>query len=803
MKEKISLVVFLFCLSFIPTVALAQFSVVKGTVTDEKTADPLPFVNIGVKGQSTGTFSDSKGAYHLELPKGDYDLFISSVGYEKMEKHIHLDGIKTYILDLNLTTLSQELSTVVVSASKYAQKIQESISSIEVIKAKSIEIGNLSGADKVIDKVPGITIVNNEPQIRAGSGFSSGLGSRVMVMVDEIPLLRGDAGRPDWALLPIDDVDQIEVVKGASSVVFGSSAINGAINVRTAWPKDEPVTKVNTFVGGYSKPERKYATPWTGMNPLVYGITLTHAQKIDNIDLTGGVSYYKDQGYIGGTPEGKVADTIFNKGQFDNRVKFYFNSRVRSKKVEGLSYGLNGNFMFQENAETYFWYDADTNLYRSFPGSLSRFKSFTFYIDPFIKYYAKNGNVHSFKNRIYYLNSAGLYNQSSLSVTVFNEYQFTHRFSKAGDLMLVTGIMNIYSYAYGKVFSGKLAADGTTNLGENGTYTAENFAVYAQLEKKFFDRLSVLFGGRYEYYHLTDLTESKPIFRAGLNFQAAKATYLRLSAGQGYRVPSIGERYITTTSGNFGFYPNPDLAPESSLTYELGFKQLFRFGQFAGMFDVAGFYENYENYVEFNFGYWGLNPNPSKDVGFKFFNTGPARIYGIDASIGGEGDLAKNLNLSAMVGYTYSIPEALDPNYVFYVDPNNAANSLTYLTTSTDTNGHVLKYRVQTLLKAEVQITWKRFATGFGGRYYGYMKNIDKFFYEILDGQMFGVKTGIKKYREEHHSGTFILDYRVSYAMKSFKFSVIVNNLMNTEFSLRPLTVEPPRMTQLQVVYKI
>ena len=803
MKQTLSLFIFFFSLLILPLITKAQFSVLKGKVTDEKTTDPLPYVNIGVKGQPTGTFSDSNGAYRLELPKGEYDLFISSVGYEKMETHIHLDGKKTYILDIHLSNISQELNTVVVSASKYAQKIQESISSIEVIKGKSIEIGNLPSADKVIDKMPGITIVNNEPQIRAGSGFSSGLGSRVMVMVDEIPLLRGDAGRPDWALLPIDDVDQIEVVKGASSVVFGSSAINGAINVRTAWPKDEPVTRIITFLGAYSKPERTYATPWTGMNPLVYGITLTHSQKIDNIDLTGGISYYKDQGYVGGTPEGKVADTIFNKGQYNNRVKFYFNTRVRSKKIEGLSYGLNGNFMFQENSETYFWYDADTNLYRSYPGSLSRIKTFTFYVDPFIKYYAKNGDVHSLKNRIYYLNTDGLYNQTSLSVTVFNEYQFTHKFKKAGDLMLVTGVMNIYSYAFGKVFSGKLAPNGTPTMGENGTYTAENFAVYAQLEKKFFKRLSVLVGGRYEYYHLADMTENKPIFRAGLNFQAAKASYIRLSAGQGYRVPSIGERYITTTSGNFGFYPNPLLAPESSTSYELGFKQLFKFGKFAGMFDIAGFYENYDNYVEFNFGYWGLNPNPVKDVGFKFFNTGPARIYGIDASIAGEGDLMKNLNLSVMVGYTYSVPQALDPNYVFYVNPNNKKNSLTYLTTSSDTTGHILKYRVQSLLKADVQVTWKRFSTGFGGRYYGYMKNIDKFFYEILDGQMFGVKTGIKKYREEHNTGTFIVDYRVSYALKSFKFSVIVNNLMNTEFSLRPLTVEPPRMTQLQVIYNI
>ncbi len=46
----------------------AQVSVIRGRVTDDKTSEPLPYVNIGVKGQTTGTFSDSNGSYHLELP---------------------------------------------------------------------------------------------------------------------------------------------------------------------------------------------------------------------------------------------------------------------------------------------------------------------------------------------------------------------------------------------------------------------------------------------------------------------------------------------------------------------------------------------------------------------------------------------------------------------------------------------------------------------------------------------------------------------------------------------------------------
>jgi outer membrane receptor for monomeric catechols len=221
----------------------AQTTEIRGTIIDSKTSDPLPFVNIGIQGQSRGTFSDSNGDYHLDLTKGKYTFFFSSVGYDRLEKEVTIDGEKVIMINISLNPVSQELNTVVVSGSKYAQKIQESTSSIEVMKAKSIEISNIPTVDKAVDKIPGVAIVNSEPQIRGGSGFSSGLGSRVMIMVDEIPLLRGDAGRPNWDLLPIDDIDQIEVVKGASSVVYGSSAINGAINVRTAWPKRDPGTK--------------------------------------------------------------------------------------------------------------------------------------------------------------------------------------------------------------------------------------------------------------------------------------------------------------------------------------------------------------------------------------------------------------------------------------------------------------------------------------------------------------------------------------------------------------------------------
>jgi outer membrane receptor protein involved in Fe transport len=596
-------------------------------------------------------------------------------------------------------------------------------------------------------------------------------------------------------------------VKGASSVVYGSSAITGVINIRTAYPKDKPETKINSFVGIYSKPEREYATPWTGTNPLLYGLSLSHLQKADNLDLGFGINLYNDQGYIHGTPynvHDKVADSVFNKGVYTKRGKVYFNTRVRNKKIDGLAYGINGNFMYNDNSETFFWYDSDTNLYRSYPGALSHFKQFSFFVDPYIKYFNDNGNSHSLKNRIYYGNTDANNDQSNRFVTVYNEYQHTHKFRKLGDMMLVVGIASTYSHSYGKAFSGILAADGTTTANKNGEFTSENLGVYAQVEKQFFKRLTLLLGGRWEYYHIADLTENKPIFRAGLNLQAARGTFFRFSVGQGYRAPSIGERYITTNSSGFGFYPNPNLASETCLSYELGGKQLYKIGKFYGIADVSGFLEYYNNYVEFSFGPWGSSNQTMQNLGFKFLNSGPARIYGIDASLAGQGKLLQNFELSVLIGYTYTVPEILDRYHVFYTQYfNNHHDSVQYCYANTASDSsNTLKYRIQALFKSDVEFTFKkRISLGFTGRYYGYMKSIDSFFYSKLIEQR--MHSGISKYREENHDGNFIVDLRLSYYFRDFKFSLIVNNFFNTEYSLRPVTIESPRTTSLQVLLHI
>ena len=158
-----------------------------------------------------------------------------------------------------------------------------------------------------------------------------------------------------------------------------------------------------------------------------------------------------------------------------------------------------------------------------------------------------------------------------------------------------------------------------------------------------------------------------------------------------------------------------------------------------------------------------------------------------------------------MLGYTYSVPIALDPNLVYYEHIETGTGNLrqyTFNNTSSDTSGYILKYRIQHLGKADLQFTFKkRYSAGITGKYYGYMKNIDVFLYQLDKPK--AMHSGIVKYREEHNKGNFIVDFRISVLIRDFKFSFLVNNVLNTEYSLRPITIEGPRTTSLQVVMTI
>src|SRR5665647_1586204 len=142
------------------------------------------------------------------------------------------------------------------------QKRSELTVSMDVIKSESLYRAHITDAQELITKTQGIEVLDGQASIRGGSGFSYGVGSRVLALIDGLPVLSPDAGNIKWQFLPLENIAQVEIIKGASSVLYGSSALNGIINFRTADASNIPSTQAFVETRIYGKPKNKNWVWW-------------------------------------------------------------------------------------------------------------------------------------------------------------------------------------------------------------------------------------------------------------------------------------------------------------------------------------------------------------------------------------------------------------------------------------------------------------------------------------------------------------------------------------------------------------
>lgn len=790
-----------------------------GVVTDAVTKEKL--VGVVVKNSSgTGTATDVEGRFFIKMFSLPDTLTFSYVGYET--KLFLLQEITDEILRISLNPLNNELGVVVVSAGRFEQSIGEVTVSMEVVNSKLLQDKNVITADEAMQQTPGVIIVDGEPQIRSGSGYSFGAGSRVQILVDDLPVLSGDAGRVSWGFLPVENVSQIEVIKGASSVLYGSAALSGVMNFRTSYPADTARTIVNVFHGVYSRPRNSESVYWSGNN-MRSGVNFLHSQKFGQLDLVVGGSYLGDDGHLG--PIKDTADGSFTNGYnpftadryyATNRGRMNMNLRYRFKKFTGLSIGLNTNWSSGNSLATLLWENSQSGLYSAFRGSATRTIQLLGTVDPYITYFNNKGGKHSLRTRWQSLDNNNDNDQDNFSDVYYGEYQYQQDWGEGYGLKNLTttaGVVAIHTNATGQLFSGG---------NSDGTNTSDNYAAYFQVDKKFFEKLNVSAGVRYEYFRINDDSDGKPVFRAGANYRLGQATFVRGSFGQGYRFPSIAEKFIVTGVGAINIFANPDLVAETSYNAEFGFKQGFKIGGFRGFADVAVFQQEFKNFIEFTFGQWkyvaplnGLSDIPrfqreiTESIGFKSVNTGSARIRGAEFSIMGEGKIA-DIKWMLLAGYTYTLPVSLTPDLVYGTAPNGGNESLkippaySYTTTSSDVSSDILKYRVQHLVRFDLGGEWRSFHLGASVRYNSHMQNIDRAFEDLETVPLAAFNPGIRSWRESNTSGDYVVDARCGYAFNSkHRLSLVINNLLNREYAIRPLAIEEMRMTMLQYTLQL
>ncbi len=767
MRIQLALLTFLF-LSLSANTGAAQTGSLQGVVSDAATGETL--IGAAVQAKDYGTVTDEQGRYELRLPKGAYDITFSYLGYEEETRTVIIEAGKTLELDIALHETATLLQTATVTSGKYEKPLAEVTVSLDIIKPELLESTNSTSVSQVLNKMPGFNMVGGQANIRGGSGYSYGAGSRVLLLIDDLPILTADAGFPNWRDIPTENIAQIEVIKGAASALYGSSALNGIVNIRTAFAGNTPELKFASFLGTVLAPADKDAWWWKDEpKPFSSGISWSYKQKFGRFDLVAGLFAKNDRSY--------------NRGESSSYKRLNINTFYRFN--ENLSAGLNVNINGGRGSSFFFWKDAGEHIFEGAPGTYSRSENLRYNIDPRLIYFDGAGNKHKLLGRYYTTDNNSNNDQSNASKVYYAEYQFQRQWEDWG-LVSTAGL--VYSGSY---VSAPLYGD--------TSYTSRNLAAYLQLEKKLFERLNLSFGLRYEDNRLNNPGfsyrnafgqevvikpstehEAKPVFRLGANYQLSPLTYLRASWGQGYRYPTIAEKYINTTFGGVPISPSPDLMSETGWSAEVGLKQGFKLADLSGFVDLAVFYNRYRNMMEFTFVDFFL-------TGFQSQNVGNTKIKGAEISLMGRGAPMRELPMQFTIGYTW-----LDPRFdqfdttAIQAGKEPTEGQLNAFNSSADYN--VLKYRRRHTFKSDWEVSYKDFTFGVSLRYNSYMEAIDAIFEDL-------VVPGLSKFREqEMDKGYKLLDFRLAWQVsKHHKISFLLNNALNEMYYTRPGVLQTPR----------
>ncbi len=619
------------------TGAWAQTGVIRGTVRDAG-GGPLPGVNVTLGGTPRGTATDTDGRYRLaHLPPGAYTVAASAVGFRREERRVTLAPGDTLTVDFTLREIVLRSGEVVVTAARRGQLSSTVPASLTTLTPRELDVRNVVALDDALRFVPGVQVQGNQVNVRGSSGFAYNTGSRVLLLLDGVPLLLPDTDGLPFDALPFARIARVEVLKGPGSALYGSGALGGVINVITKPYPEEPETSVRLFGGAY-EPVR-YAVwreRWADASRArpFGGAAFSHARRFgEKLGLWVNLAYRADAGYL----------------HFGKLWLFQGYAKVGWRPRPALRLDVLGGMLARKKDNFLFWNGGRDALN---PGNLS--------FDPDA---APAGTNDAFNNQFsllptfthlvgptfFYTLKARLF-----AVLIRPIDDATGRIKPVSDGTLgfrYGGEAQInWQPRPGRNLTAGISADANatrssffvTNDGDELGGQPEG-AVFAQWEHAATDRLHLVAGLRFDGYRIDAAeTVTKLSPRLSAAYTAGRRLTVRAAFGQGFRVPSLAERF----TDNRDFVPivrNLTLRPETSTSVEVGLRSLVPLSRTSGaQFDLALFWNAYENLIE---------PKFVPDMrAFQFVNLTRARIRGLEASV--DAGLAGE-RVKVRLGYTF------------------------------------------------------------------------------------------------------------------------------------------------------
>lgn len=232
----------LLLLLLLASTAFAQTGAITGKVSVNER--PVPYAAVMLANTKYGTSTDLEGKYRLEnIPVGTYDLVVSAIGYRQVQRAVQISDGAPVTLDIILQQADATLNEVVVTGTRTERRRLESPVAVNVLDSRTFNLTQSNTLAEGLCFQPGLRMETDCQTCNYTQLRMNGLGgSYSQILVNSRPIFTSLMSLYGLEQIPANMIDRVEVVRGGGSVLYGSSAIAGTVNIITKEPKESTYT---------------------------------------------------------------------------------------------------------------------------------------------------------------------------------------------------------------------------------------------------------------------------------------------------------------------------------------------------------------------------------------------------------------------------------------------------------------------------------------------------------------------------------------------------------------------------------
>ncbi|MUU78963.1 TonB-dependent receptor [Winogradskyella endarachnes] len=578
--------------------AQSTFSIEGKVLTN---GQPLPYTNIYIENTTKGTTSDTNGIFILEnLKPGNYSIAASFTGYKIQKKRVTIKD-KNIKITFNLNE-SEDLDEVIITGTLKAVSRLESPVPVEVYSTTFLKKNPTPNIFEALQNVNGVRPQLNCNVCNTGDIHINGLeGPYTLVLIDGMPIVSGLSTVYGLSGIPNSLIEQIEVVKGPASSLYGSEAVGGLINVITKLPENAPRFFADGFITG-----------WGEVN-LDVGFKANVGKKAN---VLFGTNYFKYDNVIDNNNDNFTDLTLQDRISVFQKWDF---KRASNKKLS-----VAGRYFYEDRwGGELQWTKANRGGNEVYGESIytSRFEILGNYELPI-------------KENVNFQFSYSDHDQNS----VYGNTPYLAQQRIGFGQLIWDKKINKHDVLFGSAIRYNYYNDNTT-----ATVTADEVtmpSLFVQDEIKFNKKQSLLLGIRYDYdnRHGNIFTP-----RIAYKYKPTNTDIIRINAGTGFRVVNLFTEDHAALTGARDVIIEETLKPEESYNITLNYlKKLYLKNGMYFTLETSAWYTHFTNAIIPDY---DTNPNQIIYDNLDGYSTSKGLSFNVDAVF--------DSGIKASIGATY------------------------------------------------------------------------------------------------------------------------------------------------------